>query len=101
MAVSKIERHLALDLLERDTYLTDPNKADALYAIVNGWDASAKNIPADAKNKFSMLFTLWTWLTDIGKPETGVEFQLLITLAGKVYCRQFVTTEWSEWATSD
>ena len=78
-------------------YNINPNNAQTLFAIVNGWATGVQNVPSFVTNTACLLITVWVYPINIGKLEEE-RIQAIFNgghFAVRTYNRQNQT--WSAW----
>lgn len=78
-------------------YNINPNNAQTLFAIVNGWATGVQNVPSFVTNTACLLITVWVYPINVGKLEEE-RIQAIFNeghFAVRTYNRQNQT--WSAW----
>lgn len=76
-------------------YNTNPNTANCLSCVFNGWDSGAVNFHPDFKNRQPVLLTVWVSSAEIGKMDRD---RIQVMVGHTAHCRSFSYGAWSEWA---
>ncbi len=80
-------------------FILDPSTCTVPFSIVNGWNSSAINIPEVAKNKQSILLTIWVYGTvSTGKLDATRIQALIVGQGGGTFTRIYDNSTWSDWA---